>query len=98
MAGGPPIPYRRRHGDVPVEAAGAGEGGVQRLRQVGRRQHDDALVRLKPVHLHQQLVQRLPALVHPTTHKLINKRTNSLYSTHNKTIFCSRRINQQTNA
>ena len=39
------------------------QGGVQDVGPVGACQHDDALRRGKAVHLHQQLVQRVLALV-----------------------------------
>ena len=51
------------HRHPAVEAAGAGQGRVQRLRAVGGGQNDDAGVALKAVHLGQQLVQGLLPLV-----------------------------------
>ncbi len=50
---------------LPVEAARAHQRGVEDVRPVGGRNHDDALVRAEAVHLHQQLVQGLLALVVP---------------------------------
>ena len=46
-----------------VKPAGTGQGGIQRLGPVGRRQNNNAVVCLKAVHLGQQLVQRLLPLV-----------------------------------
>ena len=52
-----------RHGDAAVEATGAQDGGVEHVGAVGRGDDDDALVRLEAVHLDEELVQRLLALV-----------------------------------
>ena len=49
--------------DLPVEAAGAQESGVEDVRPVGGGDQDHALVGLEPVHLDKQLVQRLFALI-----------------------------------
>jgi hypothetical protein len=49
----------------PVEAARPQQCRVQDLRAVGGGQDDHALVALEPVHLGEDLVQRLLALVHP---------------------------------
>ena len=48
---------------LPVEATRAQQRRVQNVRPVGRRDDDDASVTLKAVHLRQQLVERLLALV-----------------------------------
>ena len=50
-------------GDAPVEAAGAQEGLVQAFGAVGRGQDDHALGAVKAVHLGEQLVEGLLALV-----------------------------------
>ena len=47
---------RQAHVDLPVEAAGAQQGGVQDIRPVGGRQDHHALVAAEAVHLHQELV------------------------------------------
>ncbi len=52
-----------RHGDAAVEAAGAQDGRVEHVGTVGRRDDDDAFVRLEAVHLDEELVERLLALV-----------------------------------
>jgi hypothetical protein len=49
--------------DPAIEATRAQQRRVEHVRAVGRRNQDDAFVRLEAVHLHQQLVQRLLALV-----------------------------------
>ena len=54
---------RVRHDDLPVEAAGAQKRRVEHVGAVGRGDEDDALVRFEAVHLDEQLVQRLLALV-----------------------------------
>ena len=46
-----------------VESAGPQQRGVERLRPVGCRHDDHAAVRVKTVHFHQQLIQRLLALI-----------------------------------
>ena len=51
------------HHDLAVEAAGAQQRGVEHVGTVGGGDEDDALVGLEAVHLDQQLVQRLLALV-----------------------------------
>jgi len=58
-----PLVRRPIHGDVPVETAGPQQRGIQHVGPV-RRSHDDHRVRLrKAVHLAEDLVQRLFALV-----------------------------------
>ncbi len=52
-----------RHYDLAVEAAGPQQRRVEHVRAVGGGDQDDALVGLEAVHLDQQLVQRLLALV-----------------------------------
>ena len=54
-----------RHHDAAVEAAGAQQRRVEHVGAVGGGDQDDAVVRLEAVHLDQQLVQRLLALVVP---------------------------------
>ncbi len=51
------------HGYAPVEAAGAQQRGVEALGAVGGREDDDAPRRVEAVHLGEQLVERLLALV-----------------------------------
>ena len=50
-------------GDSAVETTRTQQRLVQNFRAVGRRQNDDALARVKAVHLGEQLVERLLALV-----------------------------------
>ena len=52
-----------RHHDAAVEAARAQQRRVEHVGPVGRRDQDHALVALEAVHLDEQLVQRLLALV-----------------------------------
>ena len=52
-----------RHDDLPVEAARAEQRRVEHVGTVGGGDQDDALVRLEAIHLDEQLVQRLLALV-----------------------------------
>lgn len=49
--------------NLAVKAAGAGQGAVKNVGAVGGRHDDNAGIGLKPVHLDQQLVERLLALV-----------------------------------
>src|SRR5206468_8435382 len=49
--------------DAAVEATGAQDGGVEDVGAVGRRDDDDAFVRLEAVHLDEELVEGLLALV-----------------------------------
>ncbi len=49
--------------DLPVEAAGAQKRGVEHVGPVGGRDENHAVVRLEPVHLDEQLVERLLSLV-----------------------------------
>ena len=53
----------RLHRDPAVEPPGAEQRRVEDLGPVGRAEHDDRLGRLEPVHLGQDLVERLLALV-----------------------------------
>ena len=52
-----------RHHDLTVEAAGTQQRRVEHVGTVGRGDQDDAFIGLEAVHLDQQLVQRLLALV-----------------------------------
>ena len=52
-----------RHDDLPVEAAGAQQRRVQHVGPVGGGDQDDAFVGFEAVHLDQQLVEGLLALV-----------------------------------
>ena len=51
--------------DAAVEAAGPQQRGIEDVGAVGGGDEDDALVRLEPVHLDEQLVERLLAFVMP---------------------------------
>ena len=52
-----------RHHDLAVEAARTQQRGIEHVRPVGRGDQDDAFVGFEAVHLDEQLVQRLLALV-----------------------------------
>jgi hypothetical protein len=52
--------------DLPIESSGAEQRGIQDLGTVRRRHEDHALLRVEAVHLREQLIQRLLALVMPT--------------------------------
>ena len=54
---------RIRHDHLAVEAARAQQRGIEHVGPVGRGDQDDAFVGLEAVHLDQQLVERLLALV-----------------------------------
>src|SRR5215210_3169671 len=49
--------------DLPVEAARAEQGGIEDVGPVRGRDQDDVVLQLEPVHLDEELVQRLLALV-----------------------------------
>ena len=51
------------HHHAPVETARPQQRGIQHVRPVGGRHQDHAFVRFESVHLHQQLVEGLFALV-----------------------------------
>ena len=51
------------HDDLPVEAAGPQQRGIEHVGTVGRGDQDDALIGLEAVHLDEQLVEGLLALV-----------------------------------
>ena len=51
------------HHHAAVETAGAKQRRIQHVGAVGRRHQDDAFVRFEAVHLHQQLIQGLLALI-----------------------------------
>ena len=52
-----------RHDDLAVEAARTQQRRIEHVGPVGRGDQDDALIGLEAVHLDEQLVQRLLALV-----------------------------------
>ena len=54
----PALDVRVRDLDVAVEPAGPDQRGVQRLREVGRPDHNQPLGRLEAIELDQHLVQR----------------------------------------
>jgi hypothetical protein len=58
---------RHVHHDLPVEPPGPQQRRVQHIGTVGGGDQDHALVGFEPVHLHQQLVQGLLALVVPAS-------------------------------
>ena len=57
------LAVRAVDGDLTVEAAGAQQGGIEDVGPVGGRDHDDVVLGLEAVHLDEQLVERLLALV-----------------------------------
>ena len=57
------LAVRTVDGDLAVEAARAQEGGIEDVGPVGGRDHDDVVLGLEAVHLHQELVERLLTLV-----------------------------------
>ena len=57
------LKVRQFHRDAPVKTAGSGQGGVERLGAVCRRQDDHSQILLETVHFRQQLVQGLLALI-----------------------------------
>ena len=59
----PPVYVRAVHQHLPVEPSGAQKCGVQNFWPVGGGHDDDAFVRFEAIHLHQELVERLLALV-----------------------------------
>ncbi len=56
---------RTAHHHAAVETAGTKQSGIEHIGAVGGGHQDHALVGFKTVHLHQQLIQRLLALVMP---------------------------------
>ena len=59
----PPLNVGQPHIYLPVKAPGPQQRGVQDVHAVGGGQHHHALIDGEAVHLHQQLVQRLLALI-----------------------------------
>ena len=58
-----PLHVRAVHDDPAIEPAGPEQRGIEHVGTVRGRDEDDPFVRLEPVHLDEQLVQRLLALV-----------------------------------
>ncbi len=58
-----PAHIRQAHHHAAVKAPRPQQRGIQHVRPVGGRHQDHAVIRFKAVHLHQQLVQRLLALI-----------------------------------
>ena len=54
---------RHVHVNLPVEAPGTHQSLVQNIGAVGRRQDDDPAVGAKPIHLREELIQGVLALV-----------------------------------
>ena len=59
----PPLPVGRQHGDTTVESARPEQGLVEHVDAVRRADHDHVRGRVEAVHLGQDLVQSLLALV-----------------------------------
>ena len=53
----------QRHMHLAIKASRAQQRGIQNVRAVGRGNHDNAFIALKPVHLHKQLIEGLLTLV-----------------------------------
>ena len=51
------------NGHLTIKAAWTQQGGIQHIRTVGGRQNDDAAVALKAIHLSEQLIEGLFALI-----------------------------------
>ena len=61
------LPIRQAHGNAAIEAAGAGEGGIQHIHTIGGRQENHAGVIGKPIHFREELIQGLfPFVISPT--------------------------------
>src|SRR5215831_6606678 len=58
-----PAHIRTADYNAAVKAPGPQQCGIEHIRTVGCSHQDDAFVRLEPVHLNQQLVQSLLALI-----------------------------------
>ena len=54
---------RSRYDDTPIKSAGSKQRRIQNVRTVGRSDQNHAVVRFKAIHLNQQLIQSLFALV-----------------------------------
>jgi len=59
----PPNDVREADDDLPVEPPGPKERGVQHIGAVGGRHEDDPLLRVEPVHLHEEGIERLLPLI-----------------------------------
>ena len=51
--------------DLPIKTARTEQGGIQDVRTVRRRDHDDARIHFKAVHFNEQRIQRLLAFIMP---------------------------------
>src|SRR4051794_30282333 len=65
---GPPLAVGAVDDDLAVEAAGTEQRRIEDVRAVRGGDEDDVVLHLEAVHLHQELVQRLLALVVPAAH------------------------------
>src|SRR5207342_292432 len=57
------LDIRPADNDAPIETTGTEQSGIEHVRTVGRGNENDALIGLEAIHLDEQLVQRLLALV-----------------------------------
>ena len=60
-----PSYIRAGHDNLTVEATGAQQGGIEHVGPIGGGDEDHTIVGFEPIHLHQQLVERLFPLVMP---------------------------------
>src|SRR5579863_2377719 len=58
-----PPDIRQWHDDLAIEASGSQKGRIQHVRTVRGGNDDDSLIALETIHLHEQLVQSLLALI-----------------------------------
>src|SRR6266404_1345779 len=69
---------RTRNYDTPIKSSGSKQGRIQNVRPIRRSDQDHAVVRFKPVHLYQQLIQGLLALVMSSAEARAAMATNSV--------------------
>src|SRR3989338_1411090 len=72
-------PVRQVDDDAPVESPRAHERGIKDVGPVARRHNDDFLVRLEAIHLHEDLIERLLALVVAAAHARAAHAAHGIY-------------------
>ena len=59
----PPADVRQADNDLTVESPWSEQSRVKHVRTVGRRNDDNTVIALEPIHFHQQLIESLFALI-----------------------------------
>ena len=78
----PTVPIRPVNHDLTIKPTRPQQRRIENIRTVRRRNQNDVVLQLEPIHLHQQLIQRLLTLVMATTQTRTTMATNRIDLVH----------------